>query len=454
MTTISRKLVLTVAWLVTGCDGSGARAGTRGVVAHFGDHALSVNRLAELLVLGQPLPLTEDVAAGFARQWVELSAIAARAAGGDSLLDPESVARSTWFEVQQARIAAMNPAPISGVAPAALDSIYADGEWRMLAHIVKAVPSGSSAAYREQQRDAAGQILQQVLDGGSWQDAVAQSDDVNSRAQNGSLGLVIRGQTVPAFERVAFALRPGEISPVTETGFGFHIIYRPRLQDVRPIFSQLVAAELGARRESLADAALLSGAAIEMTPEGYLVARRLVADPFHVDEPQSVVARYGGKDFTSEDFARYASRLSPQTRGEIKRAPDRDIVDFVHDLIVQELRAAEADSAGANVPDATMDEISGSYGAALARLWRDARLWPDSLLAAGNTPADRAAEGARRVDQYLEAAVARRVELHSLPTGLTAWLLREADWGLDEAGVFGAIDRASRLLAATQAPND
>jgi hypothetical protein len=266
--------------------------------------------------------------------------------------------------------------------------------------------------------------------------------------------LVIRGQTVPEFERVAFALRPGEISPVTETGLGFHVIYRPRLQDVRPIYGQLVAAELRVRRDSLAAAALLSRAGVEMTPEGYLQARHLVADPFRVEEPQSVVARYSGKDFTSDDFARYATRLTPQTRREIGRAPDRDIVDFVHDLIVQELRAAEADSVGAQADEATMEEITGSYEAALARLWRDARLSPDSLLAAGATPAERAAVGARRVDQYLDAAVARRVELQVLPPGLTAWLLREADWGLDEAGVQGAIDRASRLLAATQNPSD
>ncbi len=62
ITTVLRKLVLIAACMAVGCEGGLAGARSGGAVAHFGDHALSVNRLAELLVLGQPLPLTEDVA--------------------------------------------------------------------------------------------------------------------------------------------------------------------------------------------------------------------------------------------------------------------------------------------------------------------------------------------------------------------------------------------------------
>jgi len=50
------------------------------------------------------------------------------------------------------------------------------------------------------------------------------SDDYATRQAGGDTGFFRRGQMAPAFEAVAFALEPGEISDVVETSFGVHII--------------------------------------------------------------------------------------------------------------------------------------------------------------------------------------------------------------------------------------
>ena len=83
------------------------------------------------------------------------------------------------------------------------------------------VTGADSAAARQRAVELRNEIV-----GGVPFDTVArrESSDSVSAAQGGLLGTVARGAFVPEFERVAFTLKPGELSQPVLSPFGYHII--------------------------------------------------------------------------------------------------------------------------------------------------------------------------------------------------------------------------------------
>jgi peptidyl-prolyl cis-trans isomerase D len=93
------------------------------------------------------------------------------------------------------------------------------------AHILLRVEENSDSDTLNRRRELAQNIRQQLREGADFAQLVKlHSDDTASAADGGELGYFGRGMMVSTFEAAAFALRPGQISDVVQTPFGFHII--------------------------------------------------------------------------------------------------------------------------------------------------------------------------------------------------------------------------------------
>ncbi len=105
-----------------------------------------------------------------------------------------------------------------------VDSLpYMDAEME-IAQIVKmpVVTPAEKLAVRNELEEYRKKILSGEGDFAVY--AALYSKDPSSAKKGGELGFFERGTMVPEFEAAAFTLKPGEISPVIETKFGFHIL--------------------------------------------------------------------------------------------------------------------------------------------------------------------------------------------------------------------------------------
>lgn len=92
-------------------------------------------------------------------------------------------------------------------------------------HILIQVPKEASEEDKKKLKEKAEELLKKVQAGEDFAKlAEANSDDPGTKAKGGDLGFFSKGAMVPAFEQAAFALKPGEVSGVVESDFGYHII--------------------------------------------------------------------------------------------------------------------------------------------------------------------------------------------------------------------------------------
>ena len=99
---------------------------------------------------------------------------------------------------------------------------YIDAEMEV-AQIVRKPPV--SAEEKKAVRARLEEYRQKILDGGDFAVyAALYSEDNSTAKKGGELDFFERGMMVPEFEAAAFNLKPGEVSPVIETKFGFHIL--------------------------------------------------------------------------------------------------------------------------------------------------------------------------------------------------------------------------------------
>ncbi len=118
-------------------------------------------------------------------------------------------------------------------------------------HIVKRPePADPSAAYRQMV-----EARRRLLEGADFAEVARQFSGCDD--QGGDLGFFSPGRMVAEFDAVAFSMKPGEVSPVFLTPFGYHVVKVWESEPERPLSREEALEEARARLRAQAREAAL-----------------------------------------------------------------------------------------------------------------------------------------------------------------------------------------------------
>ena len=160
-------------------------------------------------------------------------------------------------------------------------------------------------------RAKAEQILKQLQGGANFADLAKKfSEDPGSAEKGGELGWVTHGQMVPNFEKACFSLKPGELSGIVDTEYGYHIVQVEEKQDSHTqTFDE-------ARPQLLLEA--------KKQAAGEILRRNM--DAAHAEvfraplQAATIAAKYGLKDIKQENVANTAPIPELPADGELSAA--------------------------------------------------------------------------------------------------------------------------------------
>ncbi|MBN1165416.1 MAG: peptidylprolyl isomerase [Candidatus Krumholzibacteriota bacterium] len=138
------------------------------------------------------------------------------------------------MDKQTAHLAKVTPEEVSEYYQANADR-FRQPERVQASHILLKFEPQDDDASKELKKQKLEKIHLAVLAGGDFAKLAEENSDCPSSANGGDLGFFARGQMVKPFEDMAFALKPGDVSGIFETQFGYHIVKVTAHEDPRTI---------------------------------------------------------------------------------------------------------------------------------------------------------------------------------------------------------------------------
>lgn len=457
---------------VTACD-SLKEAFTAHVdtVARAQGQELSTERLATLMG-NSTVPVRKDIASVIADFWISYQLVGYAAAHGDGL--PDSTTQNWWVRDNRTIDDAMWAAILTSRAqrhyenvanafPPAdttqLEQKYAQGDLMAAQHILFLMPEfgqGLSAQKQDSIRRRAEDVRRRVTPANFNEMASQYTEEPGGKERRGHLGVFPRaprpGSMVPEFEAGVKALQPGEVSPaLVQTSFGFHIIRRNLLPEVREEFIARLADNNETDRRDAYITKLREDYRFELKPTAVATARKVAESPTDYRSDRTVLATSRVGDFSAARLSQWIEVIPPQMqiRDRLAGAPDTVVGQLLRAIVDQEIIGAEAEKAGASPDSTEMSQLRSAFSAMVRNAMFGLRVDPASLGDSARTATEKERLAAVRVNDALEQLFSTSgANFVEVPVPVAQALRKKYSWRVTQAGLDRAIEKALVIRAA------
>jgi hypothetical protein len=421
------------------------------VVAKAGQQELSVTRLSDLMANAKlPVPVNKDVATLVARDlWVPYQLLGLAAARGDSLNDVKAIDAAASGMIENAKLGRfMESVAAKFPADSGSQAAYEAGKGDLFAarHILFLLPPGASPSVKDSVRKAASAVRAQVTVA-NFADLAKKHSQDNTAQKGGDLGVFPRGMMVKPFGDAVAALKPGEISPIVETQYGYHIIQRSTWDQAKGQY----AAQASGRGRQVAESTYIAQAQAEakvkLKGDAAQTMKAVAKDPLDHLNDKTVLATHSGGDLTAGRLAGVllASQQSARMAQQIQAAPDSLVNQYVTNMAQREVLLKRADSAKVGLSPEEIANLHRDFAQVVNMTWSALGIDPKALADSAKTPAERERLAASRVEKFLDKIMAGQAQPVPVPAPLQIVLMNKFDSKVYPAGVDRAVERATKL---------
>jgi uncharacterized lipoprotein NlpE involved in copper resistance len=438
---------------LTACDSlKDAMSAHSNVTAKAAGHELKVDQLASMMGTTQA-PLRRDVINAVVDAWVDYHLAAQAAVDKDTLTDSKIADVAMWAAIDNVKakkwydlVSKSWPAADSNAA----EALYNSGGVLAASHILLVTQGMNDSAKAAVKKKA--EALRAQATAANFADlAKKNSQDPGSKIKGGSLGTFPKGAMVPQFEQGVLATKPGEISKVVETQYGYHIIRRPTFAEVKPEIVQASKQLEMQAAESTYLATLEKTHELKINPGTEATVRAATADPKAHLGDKTVLATTDIGDFTAAKLAKWVTTIPAQAQiGErIKTAPDSLLPGFVKNFVRNELVIHAADSAKLGPDPAQLKQIRSFLSTSLVSAWSSLTIDPRILAVNAKSNSDKDKFAHQKVDQYVRDLLAQKAQYVDVTEPVEAALRAKYDWSINDDAVARALVEAAKIRLKT-----